>query len=437
MQRKKRKRKSRVNVTEARPRVFKVRWWEGGRGGRYRQVTLKNVTKEEAEAYYFRKVSAARAGMVSPEHVNISFSALAKQYRGKYLPTLAPSWQANVNLYLDKRLVPFFGRLVAAKITPGSVLEYRTLRLKELTASGKPPAAESINHEVRCLKAVLAFGVSERLLERHPLPPRSVKPLSVPTEAERADVYFTPEEWGKFERVFDDPKTWDAYVVHVRRFGPEVYRPDLGTVRRHGGSLKPGSEAAEALRLRLKSSIPVFKAVLLTGSRIGEILGLRWKDIDRKRGIVTIFQPKTKRAKVQPLSPELVEILEGLPRGIGDAPVFQRPGGGAWDKAKIERAYRVARKLSGIRQVLRIHDLRHAAGTWLTLAGQPDRLVQSFLGHSSPASTRRYQHALTQHLEAAAGIIATAAAGGTAKPPGERIGEREAKVAKKRKSVTR
>ena len=415
-----RRAKEALNVREIRPGVWEVRWYDAGRRGRYRCKRLRNASREEAEAYLLARRAEARAGVVS-EATKVKFSEIARRYLTAHVPRLAESWQRNVTSYLEDLLVPAFGELAAATITPGDVQRYQTRRLGEKTARNRPPSPETVNHEVRALKAVLAFGVRERLLDRHPLPPRSVKPLPVPTEEERAALYFTPAEARALFAAFDDSDRWAAHVARTRRLGDVTFSPALGIERRFGGGRRPGSDASEAERLRFRAAMDVFKAIYITGSRLGEIVGLRWGDVDLRAGLVRIYQPKVRRPKVLPIDPALRELLEAQlahpkrrarrkPPAPG-SPVFLRPGGGPWDVARLERIYRLARKLSGIRAALRVHDLRHGAGTALTLAGTPDRLVQAFLGHKSGASTRRYQHAAAAHLEGPARLLSAAAEG--------------------------
>lgn len=442
-----RRAKEALNVREIRPGVWEVRWYEAGRRGAYRCKRLKNVSRADAESFLLAKRAEARAGIFSPEAGRVRFAELVRRYRAAHVPRLAPSWQKNVISYLEDHLLPAFGTLVAAEITPGSIQQYQTRRLGETTARDRPPSPETVNHEVRCLKAVLSFGVRERLLDRHPLPPRSVKPLSVPTEEERAGLFFTREDWHALETAFDDPDRWAAHVARTRKAGPVKFSPTLGTERRFGGGRRPGSEASEKERLRYRAAIDVFRGVLTTGSRIGEIVGLTWGDVDLKAGLVRIYQPKVKRPKVLPISPPLRALLEAQRRtpkrrraGAQEtpppaSPVFQRPDGGPWDVARLERTFRLARKLAKIRPGLRIHDLRHAAGTWLTLGGTPDRLVQSFLGHRSGASTRRYQHAAAHHLEGAAAFLSGAAEGEKKSPVDETVNEApKKKTAPKRRT---
>jgi integrase len=131
---------------------------------------------------------------------------------------------------------------------------------------------------------------------------------------------------------------------------------------------------------------------------VGEGVALRWKDVDLRCGFVTIYQEKTKRAKTLPLSAEARRILEMQPRGLPEALVFPRPSGGPWEHAKLWRTFKLALALSGGRGELRIHDLRHTAGSWLGQAGFSEAVISEVLGHSRAGVTAGYVHLRPDHL---------------------------------------
>jgi len=59
---------------------------------------------------------------------------------------------------------------------------------------------------------------------------------------------------------------------------------------------------------------------------------------------------------------------------------------------EIQRAFAVALKLSEGNPALSVHSIRHTVGSWLTIAGHPERHVAEILGHSLQSVTRRYAH---------------------------------------------
>ena len=151
----------------------------------------------------------------------------------------------------------------------------------------------------------------------------------------------------------------------------------------------------------------MFKALLYTGSRLGEVAGLTWADVDLERGVVRIRQEKTRRAKSVPISDALRSLLLLLPRGVGAAPVFTRPDGLPFSTRELQRAFSVARRMAGVRKELTPHSIRHTFGSWLAIQGTPLRTIQELLGHADVRMTFRYAHLSPAHLrEAVEGIEA-------------------------------
>ena len=211
-------------------------------------------------------------------------------------------------------------------------------------------------------------------------------------------MYFTPDEWARFRRAFEDDAKWNAYVAKVHWLGPEVCDPVSGSSRRYGGGLKPGSPGADAYRGQLAEVMPLFEFILITGSRIGEVLDLRWRSIDIENETVSIYQPKVKKLKRLPLTSEMKAILSDQETGASDERVF-RPRLGAvavcWHPRRVAHAFAVARKLAGLRKELTPHALRRTAASWLYQSGQPSQYAQRLLGHASIVTTEKHYASLT------------------------------------------
>jgi integrase len=108
--------------------------------------------------------------------------------------------------------------------------------------------------------------------------------------------------------------------------------------------------------------------------------------------LVTIHQHKTRTAKSVPICAPLRALLQSLAPGVGNALVFRKADGSGFYPMEIQRAFAVALKLSGANPALSVHSIRHTVGSWLTIAGHPDRHVAEVLGHSLQSITRRYAH---------------------------------------------
>jgi len=242
------------------------------------------------------------------------------------------------------------------------------------------------------------------LIEKNPIRRGSVGGFQV---SDAKLIYFEPEEWRRFIAAFDDAGAWQAHVASVRRLGP--VRVGVQGERRHGGGRRPDSEATGEYLQRLRQSVPVFRALLFTGCRFGEILGLRWSDVDLNRNVVSIVQQKTGKQKTLPIEGEFRDVLMACPRGVGAVPVFTRSNGRPFTAIEVQRAFGIARKLSGIRPELTPHSLGHTFASWLAISGQPLRTIQELLGHADIRMTIRYSHLSPAHLSDAMKAIGTIA----------------------------
>ena len=138
-------------------------------------------------------------------------------------------------------------------------------------------------------------------------------------------------------------------------------------------------------------------AALQTGARRGELLALRWADVDMKARIITFRMTKNGDARTVPMTDTLRETLPTLPRPLkADAPVFP-----IREPNVLSRSFaRLAHDL-GLKN-LRFHDLPHDAASTLTMANVPQRTIMAILGHRDPRMTMRYQHVSPEHLRDAA-----------------------------------
>jgi integrase len=150
--------------------------------------------------------------------------------------------------------------------------------------------------------------------------------------------------------------------------------------------------------LRVPYLGPIVMAALHTGMRLGEIVGLRWDDIDLRHRLITITKTKNNERKTIPINDVLYEELSRLPRHVTSAYVFCHPDGARI--LRIDRSFHSALKRAGIDQ-FRFHDLRHSFASHLAMRGVPLETIGVLLGHKDPKMTKRYAHLSPASLKAA------------------------------------
>lgn len=132
-----------------------------------------------------------------------------------------------------------------------------------------------------------------------------------------------------------------------------------------------------------------FEMLLYTGARKGELLGLRWTDVDLKRGMVTFHDTKNDEDHTVPIVEDAVILLRKLPRTLGNPFVFcGRREGQAIDNPY--KAWKRVLKAAGIERRITLHDLRRTVGSSLASAGYTTQQIGKLLNHKSDVTARVY-----------------------------------------------
>ena len=151
---------------------------------------------------------------------------------------------------------------------------------------------------------------------------------------------------------------------------------------------------------------PVLTLALHTGMRLGELLALRWEDVDFYTGTLTIRRAKSGEGRRVPMNAVVRETLADLrrervqaarqsgEREILSPHVFCSPEGHQWQN--FYRDWYKALKHAEIRD-LRPHDLRHTFASRLVMAGVDLLTVKELLGHKTLAMTLRYSYLSPTH----------------------------------------
>jgi integrase len=158
----------------------------------------------------------------------------------------------------------------------------------------------------------------------------------------------------------------------------------------------------------------IFRLLLLTGARRGEVRSAKWDQFNLSEGVWTkpAASTKQKREHRVPLNAPARQMLASLPKQ--DEWVFPGRSG---HRMSLDRSWKRICKAAGLTG-LRIHDLRHSYASTLVSAGFSLPVIGRLLGHTQPQTTHRYAHLLDDPLrkatERAGKILAP-----SAKPSGE------------------
>lgn len=280
-----------------------------------------------------------------------------------------------------RRLELELGDPPAAELCAADVLAYRARRRAEGASK------RTANKEVDALQTALRWAIRAQLLARNPLD--GLQRLTVR----------------------------DSDVVRVPRALSEAELAQLlsaaEVLDRLGAGDPPGSRSVP--------QAPTWHLFAGTGARRGELVELRWANVDEERAAIVLRASTTKsgRERTIPVARELLEVLRALrgaqARRLGRVPcaadhVLLAPQGGPWarSRANLRRALGAVLRAAGIPRVdaggrrFGVHGFRTTYGTLLARAGVHPKVAQHLLGHADESLTLRF-YTLLGEPEARAG----------------------------------
>ncbi len=222
----------------------------------------------------------------------------------------------------------------------------------------------------------------------------------------------------------------------IRNVAKLANAPSLTTARSKGPEMRvwsPDELARFLTSIEGNRNETMFRVMAMTGVRRGEVVALRWSDVDLAAHRLTVNQaatvidgaelvaaPKTRRSRrAIDLDPDTVALLQrhrarqreqflmfGVSATASDR-VFTNEAGEPIRPNSIGQAFRRLVEAAGV-PVIRLHDLRHTHATHLLMAGVNVKVVSERLGHSSVSFTLdTYGHVMPgQQAEAAAAAAA-------------------------------
>lgn len=332
-----------------RPNNSKVWWMSFTYNGRQIRRSTGTRKKRLAEQVFAKVQTEVTEGrwFDRPEGEARTFMELAQKYLEEYSKRRKRSWEKD-QARLNKSLLPYFGDKIVTKISPRDISAYKTHRYAEEVSSS------TINRELALMKHMYSIAVKEWEWCRD----NPVKRVSMEKEGQPRDRWLTSEEEEMLLKVCPE---WLQEVV-------------------------------------------VF--ALHTGMRQGEILGLRWKDINLLGSTATLDRTKNGDRRIVPLNRTAKELLEqkGKLRHIATDKVFTNSAGNPMDSGNLRRAFMGALKKAKITGFC-FHDLRHTCATRMAQRGIDLYRVQKILGHKDIKTTQRYAHHYPESLRSGVDVL--------------------------------
>jgi integrase/recombinase XerD len=137
------------------------------------------------------------------------------------------------------------------------------------------------------------------------------------------------------------------------------------------------------------------------GLRRSELINLKIKDVDSKRGFLTIRQSKGNKDRMIPISDQIVEMLrEYYKLYRPEFWLFEgNTRGDQYTASSLEKVLKKSIEDSGIKKPVTLHWLRHSYATHLLESGTDLRYIQHLLGHKSSQTTEIYTHVTDTSLQ--------------------------------------
>lgn len=323
-------------------------WWIHYHDGDGRKHREKVGPKALARKRYMQRKTEVAEGHYFPDTRRraVLLDELARDYRE------AAERKGKAIMRTDigyRRLLERFGGRRAESITPAEVEEWQSELMEGMSIA-------TANHHLQLLRAILLRAVSNRRLRREDVPP-----MKLENPNNRRVRYLTEEEESRLAAELPD---WFQ---------------------------------------------PLVALAIHTGMRKGELLNMKWQDVDFLSGAVWIREAKSGEGRRLPMNSIARAALTALRearrerlrarvvnRHEGEAYVVAAPEGGMLHN--LNRYWYAALKRAGVEN-LHFHDLRHTFASRYMMAGGDLFSLQTLLGHKTAAMVQRYAHLDQKHLQ--------------------------------------
>lgn len=290
---------------------------------------------------------------------------------------LAERWATQVEAQMDRKVFISSSR---AEVTTFQQLADRYIA--EIVPSKK--SADRIESTIRNICSHIgdysAIGLLPEVLAEY----RDLRLKTVKNDTVRKDLL-------RIRRILVvASKEWGIYLPH----GNPVDMITVPAQSKRGRDRRLENDEEKRLLLEAKEYGGEIASIIIiaieTGMRRGEIVALRWENINRTKRTAKLLDTKNGEDRAIPLSKKVLELLESLPHNI-NGKVFSMRGD------SITRAFERCCKREKITN-LRFHDLRHEATSRFFEMGFNIMEVSSITGHKDLAMLKRYTHLRAEDL---------------------------------------
>ena len=317
---------------------------------------------EELENAIKLRVAQQQNGLIARDEKNVALSKLRAMYES-YSRINKKSYKSDI--YMLNIISNYFGvATIVQKITPNKIEQFKEYLMSERKAKNS-----TVNHYLTLMSKMFNIGIDNGIIRNNPL--QKVGKLREDNNKTR---YLTVAEekrlFIEIEKVYE---VLDRYTKQKKIVQPYLY-------------LKP-----------------IIITALQTGMRRGEILNLKWENIDFKLNFIELLETKSGKSRKIPISPVLNNVFNSIPRTSEF--VFVNPKTNQ-PYVDLKKSFHTVIDKAGIKN-FRFHDLRHTVATRLVEKNIDLAVVQDILGHSKITTTQRYAHPVPQRKLDAINILST------------------------------
>jgi integrase len=315
--------------------------------GKRKRCRVSLGTKNRSEALKREaqlRIESEQAVLEVGNHKQAPFSGFARKWLEEHIKTdCKHSYYQSTEKNIRVHLYPFFRETNLRSIRVEQVQAFKTQQVNK----GLKP--KTINNQLSILSSLLQTAVVWEYADDNPA--RRVRKLPVPPK---------PLKHWKIAQS-------DAFLEAVQNLRPEWYA--------------------------------FFLCALRTGLRLGELLALRWVDVDFDTGFICVVEnythgkvgsPKSGKIRKVPMTRGLQAALKAHKHRRGKL-VFCTEDGGYLNRNRVKHPFRICTRAAGVPKI-RIHDLRHTFASQLAVNGVSIAKIQQYLGHADIRQTMKYAH---------------------------------------------